>query len=152
MRKCPRCGEDIPDAAPPPPARKKKWLRWLLAVVVAVIVGGGLFVLYALSHLYDWAMARDEVEDQAWSTWDPLIADTMRTDENCVVTSTFYNGWREADKEFFRSKADRKFFWSVGCEDGRQFVLQVQTKPARHRTLDCAAAKALKVNCFEKIK
>lgn len=63
MAKCPRCGDDIPDAAPPPAARRKRWLRWLLAVTVAILVGGGVFVLYALLHLYEWAMTPREVTE-----------------------------------------------------------------------------------------
>jgi hypothetical protein len=151
MKKCPSCGEDIPDVAPPPPAGKKRWFRWLVAVVVAVVGVGGLSTLYVLTHLLEWVGARDEVEDRAWRTWDPLISETMRADRNCVVNRTFYNGWHEADQKFFWRKADRDFFWSVGCADGREFVLQVHTEPDRHKTLDCAAAKALKVNCFETI-
>jgi hypothetical protein len=144
MRKCPRCGEDNPDVALPPPARKRKWLRWLLVVVVAVVVGGGLYVLYALLHLYEWAMTPMEMtEDGGRGIWEPMVPAMMLTDENCTVTRTFYNGWHKAEKDFF---------WSVECEDGRQVVLLVETKAGGQKTLDCSAAKALKVNCFEPIE
>lgn len=72
-----------------------------------------------------------------------MVSGLMLSYENCTATRTFYNGWHEADKEFF---------WSVDCEDGRQFVIQVKTKTGTQQTFDCPAAKALKVSCFEKIE
>jgi hypothetical protein len=163
---CGKCGANLrPTAAIPSPASPPvKWKANGCLVVLLVVVG--IFVILAIvgslsdrdgsSSRPSESTSTPAVKTQTTGNEanDRLFALTKNGQasalgvvigEGCVGRRAFYMG---------SSPSDHSAFWSVGCTNGKSYLVQVfADATGRTSVLDCGVYRlTTKMRCFEKIK
>jgi hypothetical protein len=136
---CRFCNRELPAAQPPPPiaaqtpTQSHQW-RWIFAVVAILIVLGVAAILQRPEPRPPDAGGTSSQENEQ------LRKAIVSSGEQCTsVAKTLLQGTDSTGKQF----------WSVGCANGRSYV--VTAGGTETRVLDCAVMKAVGgTPCFKR--